>query len=407
MKNLLFVSIAFPPKNDPECLQSARYFKYLKETKKFNIDVVTSGSPTLFMPHDQSLMRYEGGYRQLVEVQLFENKIVSFVLRKLGLGLLLFPDSKMTFHWQWKKVVRQIKKKPAIIYSRSKPMSSAFLAMKLKLHYKCTWIMHFSDPWAVTPLDEIPTSQLNKYQTAEKEFLEMADAITFTTPQTQALYANKYPHVSSKFSVFPNVYDPDDIRETPMIVNDKLRIVYTGGLTGKRNVNFLLPILNLICIKNALLLEKLEFIFAGPLDRPNSLFFKNPLFPIRHVGYLNQEEVKKLCVSAQILLVVDNPTEMKGGVFFPSKILDYFLCQRKIWAVTPQESATRDVLTGYSHQAFEHTEILAMADFLMTNIDEYTKKGNVSFQCSEIPDKYNARPNAKALSELILNLAPD
>ena len=38
MKNVLFVSIAFPPKNDPECLQTAKYFKYLVDTQKVNIN---------------------------------------------------------------------------------------------------------------------------------------------------------------------------------------------------------------------------------------------------------------------------------------------------------------------------------------------------------------------------------
>ena len=71
--NILFVSIAFPPKNDPECIQSGRFFKYLSREKDFDIDVVTSKDPTLFMPVDDSLKPLDRGYRQKIAIPIFEN----------------------------------------------------------------------------------------------------------------------------------------------------------------------------------------------------------------------------------------------------------------------------------------------------------------------------------------------
>jgi len=144
--NVLFVSIAFPPKNDPECLQTARFFKYLSQENDLQFDVVTSRMPTLFMPADDSLKSLDVGYRSKVEVPIYESKLTNFILRKVGLGDLMFPDSKMTFYWQWKRVVRELKNKPDVIYSRSNPISSAFMAAKLKRHFNVPWVMHFSDP---------------------------------------------------------------------------------------------------------------------------------------------------------------------------------------------------------------------------------------------------------------------
>ncbi len=46
-KKILFVSLAFPPKADPEGLQTAKYFHYLQKHKDLQIDVVTSAIPTL------------------------------------------------------------------------------------------------------------------------------------------------------------------------------------------------------------------------------------------------------------------------------------------------------------------------------------------------------------------------
>ena len=92
MKNVLFVSIAFPPKNDPECLQTAKYFKYLVHNGQVNIDVVTSKNPTLFMPVDEKLRKYAKGYRQLVEVPIYENKYTNFLIRKISPDFLNQPE---------------------------------------------------------------------------------------------------------------------------------------------------------------------------------------------------------------------------------------------------------------------------------------------------------------------------
>ena len=74
MKNILFVSVAFPPKSDPECLQTAKYFHHLQKHKDLKIDVVTSAIPTLYMPYDKHLEVYAEGLNQLVSVKLRENR---------------------------------------------------------------------------------------------------------------------------------------------------------------------------------------------------------------------------------------------------------------------------------------------------------------------------------------------
>ncbi len=402
MKDLLFISISFPPKNDPECLQTARYFKYLQQSGKFRITVITSEIPTLYMPKDESLWKYAQGIDQLIEIKIFESKWVNFALRKLGLGSFLFPDSKMTFHWQWRKVVKQIKSKPDFIYSRSNPISSAFMAKKLKAHYKCPWIMHLSDPWALSPLNAIPQKKLKYFLNEESELISTANSVTFTTNGTRQIYANKYSGAASKFSVLPNIYDPKDEITTALSKENKLRIVYTGGLAGQRNISFLFSVLAEAAKRIPKLEEKVEFVFAGDMDRENRKFFLDAPPCITHVGLLSHEEVKKLYQTAHLLLVIDNPTSSDGAIFFPSKILDYFLTRRKIWAVTPVNSTTRQVLADYNHAAFEHTETEAMVNFLLQSIARFTNNELDAFQSHHIPSGYSADLNAALLTEIIL-----
>lgn len=402
VKKLLFVSIAFPPKNDPECIQTARYFKYLKDTNKFEVTVITSKSPTLYMPVDPSLNKYAAESRELIEIPIFENKYLNFALRKIGLGSLLFPDSKMTFHWQWKKVLNNKSERPDFIYSRSNPVSSAFMARKLKQHYQCPWIMHLSDPWAISPLNEISLQDHARYLEMEHNLVEEADVITVTTEQTQQLYKQKYPKMADKFRILPNVFDAQDIPQVQQPAMQKLRVVYTGSLVGKRGVFFIESILKSLSTRLPNFAEKLEFVFAGDVDRANKSFFEKQLPGITHIGLISHAEAKALCQTAHLLLVVDNPTNSSEAVFFPSKVLDYFLAKRKIWAVTPLNSSTREVLAGYNHEAFEHADMEGMVQFLVKSINQFENKSDL-LQVHDLPERFDAQLNAEKLAQLILN----
>lgn len=398
--NLLFVSIAFPPKNDPECLQTARYFKYLSRDPELTIDVVTSKAPTLFMPVDQGLKKNDSGYRQKIEVPLWETKITNYVLRKLGLGRYLFPDSRMTFYWQWKKVLKRIKHKPDIIYSRSNPMSSAFMAYRLKKQFGCPWVMHLSDPWALSPLHHQKGDMQKKMQRAEEELIRQTEAVTFTSVKTLDLYAAQYPTMKHKFHVLPNVYDAESITEIIPSRETKLTIVYTGGITAQRSVSFLKQVFDELDRIDPDARKKIQFLFAGDVDRENRVFFNSDIPGVAHVGMLPFNEVKKLYDRAHILMVVDNPTSGDQAVFFPSKLLDYFLTRKKILAITPPGSTTREILKGYNHSSFTNMEVKEIAHFLSDSLQSFESGGSAFFS-EVIPPLFDAQSNSEKLSLLL------
>lgn len=396
--NILFVSIAFPPKNDPECIQSGRFFKYLSREKDFDIDVVTSKDPTLFMPVDDSLKPLDRGYRQKIAIPIFENRLTNYILRKVGLGKLMFPDSKMTFHWQVNRVRDKLKTKPDLIYSRSNPISSAFLGAALKRIYQVPWVMHFSDPWALSPLEPHDSSKLK----AEEELLRDANHVTFTTEGTRQLYVARYPHHAEKFSVVPNVFDEDELASLQTTQNKKFTIVYTGGLAGKRSLNFLDDVL--VALQNIApsLLDKISIQVAGPMDRANGAYFaQTPFRCIEHLGMLSYGAAKELQQRADLLLVADNPTDSQGAVFFPSKLLDYFLTGKKILAITPLHSTSRKILEDYNAACFTNTEALVIAAYLRDEIQGWTS-GRLEEQCMP-PTMYSAKENAAHVAKLFRN----
>lgn len=354
--------------------------------------------PTLFMPYDQSLEKYNLPVRQKIEIPIYESRLSNYFFRLLSFHQFVFPDSKVSFSWSWRKVVKKIKTKPQVIYSRSNPISSALMALKLKKYFGCKWILHFSDPWSLSPLHALNQKTIDQ----EKEFFEVADLITFTSVKTLALYSAEYPQLIYKFQVLPNVYDPEDINDYTFEPRDKLRIVYTGGMARERDAFFLNHVLEAVNRISPDSISQLDFVFAGDRDSKNRQFFETtPWNCIKHLGLLSYSEIKPLQQSAHVLLVIDNPTSTEQAIYFPSKILDYFIARKLIWAVTPKGSTTRAVLGEQKHVSFDHTEYEVMATFLIDCIEKLRVGNSEYFNADAVPDLYNAEVNADQLADLI------
>jgi len=404
MNGILFVSIAFPPKFDSEGLQVAKYFKYLSEEcneKGIPIDVVTSASPTLFMPEDASLKAADKGYRQKIEIVIRENKYRNFLLRKIAPQLIDRPDSKHDFFYQWNKVVKQLHVKPSIIYSRSFPASSAVMAMKLKEYYNVPWIMHLSDPWVDDPTIKLTGKALTVNQKLENECFERADKICFTSYPTIDFYTEKYPNYKSKFEFFPNVYDSIDIPEKVTRPNNsKLRVVYSGGMAGVRSPE---PFLKAITQLPSKAKSNLEVIFSGFADRNNaSLFdkYKDPC--ISFIGSKGTyKEAIQLQQTADVLLLIDFPIKKrKLRMFFLSKLLDYMIARRYIVATSGEGSACRQIIDGKLGKCFAENETEAIKNHFLFLLEKFEREPSF-FVIDGIDPLYDAKYNANRLFRLL------
>lgn len=397
MTNILFVSIAFPPKSDPECIQTGRFFKYLNRHDDLNIEVLTSADPTLFMPLDHSLDHLIDSKYDLTEIRLFENKYISHIIRKLGMSKVLWPESKMTFHWQWKKAAGKVKNKPDLIYSRSFPLSSSIMALKLKKHYKIPWVAHLSDPWTLSPLHNKGDVDSDRHKQAEKELFENADALCFTSAETVELYKEEYPQHAHKLHVFPNVFDPNKIPSRKTSDNKKKRIVYTGGLAGTRSARMILEVLNEINTSDSEKSNQFEALFAGDMDRANRADFdKYQSQNIKHLGKLSSEKALELQGEADLLLVIDSKiADPKKNVFMPSKLLDYALLEKPILALSGLESTSAKFLNEVGGVVFDFDDKEGLKKWFLNWID-----GNVSIESKKIPERYSAEFQSKNLKDL-------
>ncbi|WP_345987988.1 glycosyltransferase [Sulfurimonas sp. HSL1-2] len=403
--NLLFVSIAFPPKSDPECLQTAKYFKYLVRDQGFEIDVVTSTDDTVNMPADQSLVRYGKGYRQMIQAGFFENRYVSFLLRKIHPDILKYPDSKFRFYRQWKKVVKRLQNRPDVIYSRSYPLSSTLMAYYLQKHYKVPWVLHLSDPWTLNPLHDF--GKAGRWNASmEKACFEDAACIAFSSSKTMELYRKKYPDFTEKFRLSPNVFDPEDKTPQTYKLKDKLTVVYTGGLVGERSPEKLFEAIANMERERPEVLRDFDFVFAGALDRKNRALFDREIMGVRHIGSLSFPDALKLQRQADMLLVIDSPFHNpEDAQFFPSKLLDYMLMQRRIIALTDRGSMSWEIIEGQLGNCFAHGDTEGLSTALIDAWHAWKRKDESYFMLDSPDDMYAADYNVERLGQIFREVA--
>ncbi|MDW3194036.1 MAG: hypothetical protein R8G66_16805 [Cytophagales bacterium] len=395
---VLFVSVAFPPKRDPECLQTARYVKYLNQFEDVSIEVITSAMPTLYMPYDAGLDQYRKGLYQVYEVKLQEYKLLNSIIHRVKPGL-LFPDSKRSFI---KQALAVNTDRPDIIYSRSFPISSTLAAYRLSLNHQVPWVMHMSDPWSAYPLHDFSPAIHRKHKAMEEMCLDRATAITFTSKKTIELYKSLYPQHVDKFHYQPNVYDDEDVQDLPLDFNRTIKVVYTGGMIGSRNPSYFFEAFKQLSAEDQ---EKFEIQFVGQADRSSEAmindFSEKVAAKVTYLGPKPYSEAIKFQNEAHLLLLVDNPLKPgEEAIFFPSKILDYFIAKRKIIAITPQNSTTSEVLKD-EHHVYHHNETQQLADFLKEATVQFEAQNHSFFQTDAIPEFYSARYQAGLLYKLL------
>lgn len=407
-RNLLLVSLAFPPGNDSESLQVAKYFKYLLREDAFHIDVITRASLSKAAPHDESIVSLVNGARQIVKVPYPANRYVRFFIRKFMPWIARKPDLESKFFQKWRWAVQALTHRPDVIYSRSFPISSTLMASSIAKHFNVPWILHLSDPWSLSPVHSIRFAK-RWNQHMEARCLHQASLISFTSRETIEKYAAKYPQFSAKMALYPNVYDDADTTYTPWEKANKLKIIYTGALVNKRTpISFLLAIKHLQQTSRAIISD-LDVVFAGQLDRESRHLFNTREIPVKHIGNLPFSQAMQLQSTADILLLFDyNFDNNEDALFFPSKLLDYIQVRRRVMAITNTNSTTWRVIHKHKlGDCFNHEDILGLAKGIETAWMAWKSSQQEYFEMPPADTAYAASANARRLTGDLLRVCDE
>ncbi|WP_165823757.1 glycosyltransferase family protein [Pseudochryseolinea flava] len=379
------------------------------------MSVITSKDPTLFMEPDASLSHYGEGIDVATTLNIVENRYINYLIRKVNPAWLQRPDSKFSFWWQSQRAIASIKDKPDILYSRSYPVSSTLLALQLKKKWDIPWVLHLSDPWAqssssfLSPATKFTESARVWNKAQELLCFSLADRISLTSQKTIDLYAKIYPQFREKFVYYPNVFDDELIQSNPYARGKKLKIVYNGGFGDARSpLPYLEAIASLWKAHQPEIGNAIEFLFTGEMTRANTEIFDRyrHISWINHRGVIAYRDVVSMQREADILVNIDSDIpDPNHAVFFPSKLLDYMVAQRRIIAITNRHSTTHDVVHGKLGDCFSFTEVKELATFLYHVYQRYLQNDAAFFTKSEVGSEYSAKFNASRLVDLFTHLA--
>ena len=116
--------------------------------------------------------------------------------------------------------------------------SSHLVGYSIKKKFpKISWITHLSDPWVDNPFNNYGnfTRKINQY--FERKVFEKADAITFTSANTQDLIMKNYSsNIREKSNVIPHCYENKFFKFNNR-KNNKITFSYLGNFYGKRTPN--------------------------------------------------------------------------------------------------------------------------------------------------------------------------
>lgn len=370
---LLAVSFSFPPLAYPRSIQVARLVKYLR----FSTVVVCA---------DERAARKDPTLEPDAESRLEATLRVPFAVsraRAYANAAAYRLNSSLWNRWNrrpdeyaaWKpaalRAVEEFARArdyaPDAVVTFSQPAIDHLVGLELKRRFRAPWIAHFSDPWVDNPFHQNDDATRAFNLAAEREVIDAADRIVFTSRETVDLVMSKYPPAwRDKARVLPQCYDPQlyPARETrgdarregdgtkhdgaehgdhnSKIIdsNSKIVVRYVGNFYGARTPAPLIAALAALHAADEATLRDVVFELIGVTDDllvakagvgslPPGLIASSP-----PVGY---SESLRLMAEADGLLVIDAPADV--SVFLPSKLIDYVGAARPVFGFSPRGAA--------------------------------------------------------------------
>lgn len=224
-----------------------------------------------------------------------------------------------------------------VLVTFGQPMSDHLAGLRIKRETGLPWIAHFSDPWADSPYRGnwpfVPW--LNR--SLERNVVEKADCVIFTSQETVDLVMRKYPSEwRSKAEVLPHAFDPDLYMSSMEKTDQKIVIRHVGNFYKPRTPDVLIEALLFLRRMNPTMLDNIKVELIGRVESHFDLAriadeFPIGMFEIRQP--VNYVQSLRLMRSADLLLVMDAPFDQ--NVFLPSKLIDYIGAARPILAFSP------------------------------------------------------------------------
>ena len=368
MKQLLAISWEMPPLSGPRAIQVTRTLAALA-ARGWSSRVICfqPRSNRYHQDHQVSLEALSGGLASRIGVPSPEEWFPVRALWRLAPPLKRFPDEKRV----WMPAAlgaarRALQAAPAnAIVSFAQPFTDHLIGLQLHQDTGLPWVAHFSDPWADSPY--LPGGAAARQRAAawEKAVIGAATRVVFVSRRTRERVMAKYPGTwAAKADVVPQAFDPAPAGgpAPPPDGSRPMRIVYAGRFyDGIRTPLALLDALARLHAQSPLAGRvEVEFIGAD-METYIARAERLGLTPIvSFSGRLSPADARARAATADALLVIDAPAS-DGGLFLPSKLIEYLPMRRPILGLTPPDGPSDELIRELGYRTVPPDDAGAIA----------------------------------------------
>jgi glycosyltransferase involved in cell wall biosynthesis len=225
----------------------------------------------------------------------------------------------------------------AILSSFPRP-STELIASRLARDSGLPWLADYRDPWATRHLRHYPTSLHRRAHYALEEWaLRPVAAVTTTNQPIAASLLERFPPLRGRVHVLPNGFDPLEEAASVEALDDGFWLVHTGRLYGRAEQ------LQRVLHAFAALPPDVKLLFVGIeggrvraaaaglgiAERVRTVPF------VPHAEALGYQRA-----AAGLILITGNAPEALS-----SKVFEYLVAGRPIFAFVPNGSAAHELLT--------------------------------------------------------------
>lgn len=392
---VLVISYMLPPLLYPQSIQIGRLLGHL-DARVIAVSGADEGEPK-----DPNLYPdFDAGLTARLKVP--PRLILPGMLHRLGVKF-FSPYGGMPDHYRWWKskaekavddYLRLSGASLQALLTFGEPMSDHLVGQRLKARLGLPWIAHFSDPWVDSPFRR-PLSIVRKVnQNLERQVIELADRVVFTSLETVELVMKKYPaEWRRKARVVPHSFDPSQYPDKASAGRkDGSVIRYIGNFYGDRSPQPLFAGLQaLVDMGEDIRDVRFEIIGHVPARMLFSKAYRSlppGLLTIRPpVSYM--QSLAEM-INADALLVIDAAADL--SVFLPSKLIDYLGACRPVAGITPPGASASliSALGGLTANPRNTEEVATMIKKLVKDVKNRDAKdqwGNDSIRSQYTIDR--------------------
>lgn len=411
MEKVLFIANQFPPMGGSGVQRSVKFVKHLRS---FGYEPIVFTREIGNMPlKDETLLKDIPEGTEIIRTKPWECSELKGAMRIPGkvLSKFMIPDSARLWFENSKKKALEIidKENIRLVYTTSAPYSDHLLGLYIKKQRPdVKWVVDFRDEWTNNPytLDNPYNPIRTKIEkNMEYSVLVTADMLITNTPVMRKNFVENNSLKGDNFFVIPNGYDEEDFKSFDLTKpqNDKMTLVYTGALYGRRKPDTFFEALKQLKNENKIDGDKLLVKLIGnyhkdKLQAQIDSYGLTKQFEI--VGYVPHDVCIKHQLDADVLVLIEG-TGRGADAFYTGKIFEYMNTGRPVLAILPENGAAADLVRESKIGIVSHTDNV---EKIKENIlDYYTKwcNGGLDFEPDRaVINKFERKALTKALSEV-------